>query len=173
MLEWLGSAAGGALIGFLFSAVLQRAKSGRDELHVACGEFCIAISDAANLGAHYWLKPGQKDDDELIENEARIDGYQRRLSGYAALVRRSLHSEGGESVDAAATALFDALTGDEFRSPDRLRDSMRATLIQGRGADLILAVRGAFLDKMDSRRQFQRIFDTLTARRGLLFHISA
>lgn len=173
ILTWLEGAAGGALFGFVFSAILQRSKSARDELHIACDEFCEVSLAAADAGTSYWLKPADKANSGLTEAEAHLAGYQRRLSGYEALVRRGLHHEGGQDIEMPIMALFDALTGGDFRSPERKRDPIRAAAIQAHAADLVLAIRGSFIDKMDGRKIISRTWNTVIGRRGLLFYMSA
>ncbi len=62
---------------------VQWIKSGRDELRLICDEFCKVSGEAADVASGYWLKKGN--DDQLRLLEARIIGYQSRLSGLKVL----------------------------------------------------------------------------------------
>jgi hypothetical protein len=161
--QWLSGVAGGAFVGFLFSALLQRSKSSRDELHVACTELCQVLTTAGDVASQYWLLAPTSP--EIPELEIRIHGFQRRLSGYGALLRRRLHEEGAGQIDHAMTRLFDALSGGDFGDRNRPADRARALAAQDRAADGILAVRRAFLDKMDGWKMLGRQFRPSPRRR--------
>jgi hypothetical protein len=133
-------------IGVLIGISVQAWKSSRDELRFLCDEFCKAIAEAADVGAKYWLTA--PDDADFVLMEAKIEGHQRRLSGYAALLRRTMHRTGYHAINACLTRLFDALTGGEFKSPDRPIDKNRALEVQTAAADAAVATRVAFLDKV-------------------------
>jgi hypothetical protein len=153
------SAAAGALVGLASGLSIEWWKSSRDELAAVCEGFCADIVNSAEAACLVWGSSATDRDNAL--NTARVLGFQRRLSGYNALVTRRLHDAALDDIQSALAAYFDACSGADFDSPERKPDDSRIRTIQDAAADVILAVRSGFADKVDFRefmfRQLQRL----------------
>ncbi|HEX3666177.1 MAG TPA: hypothetical protein VHU23_13215 [Rhizomicrobium sp.] len=152
--NWASTGLIGFVLGLLSSAWLQKSKSTRDELHLACGELCVTAATAGEVGTKYWLRDGQQAD--IPELEIRIRGLQRTLSGLAAILRESLHSQGARGVDSALEKFFDTISGGAFGEVDRTADTIRAAQCYLRAADVVVSVRRAFMDKTSLTRRIWR-----------------
>jgi len=141
LLEFL-KIGGSAFLGMLAAFGVQWIKSGRDELRLICDDFCKVAGDAADLSSGYWLKAGDYDDIKLLE--ARILGYQSRLTGLRVLTSEWFKPTDTVKVDSALADLFDALSGGDFSVSGRAPDQIRCNLAQVHAANLMIEVRRAY-----------------------------
>ncbi len=149
---------GALFVGFVGGIGVQAWRARRDELRITCEDFCKIIGEATDLGSNYWSLAKGAELKERSLLEAKLIGAQRKLSGYAALFRNVVHREGSAAIDSDMATVFDLLTGGEFKNPNRETDYDRVIELQVAAAELIIRVRTAFMDKVNSRAAAGRIF---------------
>jgi hypothetical protein len=106
-------------------------------------------------------------DPEYSITETRLYGFQRRLSGYNAIICNRVHDEGADDIQTALAVLFDALTGGQFGSPGRQPDIAAARKAQDAGADTILAARRAGYETASFKKTIWRVIKKLSPFRTI------
>jgi hypothetical protein len=87
-----------------------------------------------DLATSYWLTEAGSD---IAAEEARLTGFQRRLTGYSVHFQKRCGRFTDPSLENAIAELFGAMTGGQFRSRDRKRDIDRAETVSVCAADSI------------------------------------
>lgn len=143
-----------ALAGVMVGLLVQLWKSIRDERRILCDEFCKVALEAADAASAYWKGGGNATETEA----SRLMAFQKRLDGYRVLLAPAFTPEGSKEVLSACGDLFDVLTGGEFRSKQKPADERRASASHMAAADLVIAVRRAFIRSVSLGAVLQHLF---------------
>jgi hypothetical protein len=147
------AAALGTFFGLIAGVALEWWKSGREDINDLCKGFCELIGAAADVGAEFWLIPGNHESVSLLL--VRLGGFQSRLAGYATILEGRLDSEMLEEIETKLALLFMELTGGDPDDPMRLRSKDRASSVYDAASAAIVAVRQGAFYRMSFR---QRVF---------------
>jgi len=144
-----------ALLGLFTGLTIQWWKSNRDELRSFCDEFCNVVSQSSDAASQYWL--AEEGDQQLSMHQVRVLGFQKRMSGYNALLINRLHASALDDVDRALAAYFDACTGGEFGAPEKSKKVEAANRVQQCAGDVILEIRVGFYETVTFQERIWRM----------------
>jgi hypothetical protein len=117
---------------------VQRWRYRVDRLAINIDGLCSEVNAAADLCSDYWRLDCRESEQqaEASKLEARILGRQTRIQ----VLLLALKTQDGKldlsRVEAKIPALYDALTGGNFKGGSRLADEWRSLQVQGEAANL-------------------------------------
>lgn len=152
----------GAAIGGGFAIAVQRWRFTVDRWQRRVDAFCKDVSEIADLGMEYWLKPGrgtkiEKSNQDI--DQIRLRGRLERLETQrTAFVDWCCDKDRAIEVDRQFAAVQDKITGGEFSDRNRKVDGETAFEIQALAADLLAKISNTFAAEIGWWSSIRRIF---------------
>lgn len=141
-------------IGLCAGVLLEYFKSGREDVRDLCKGFAQLITDAADVGAEFWLTAADDPKAKLLL--ARVNGFQRRIDGYLTILGGRLDREAFEEVESGAANLLRCLTGGDPDAPDRMPAFQQACEIHDAAGAVVVSIRRASYISMNLRQRSAR-----------------
>ena len=135
-----------AALAAAFTLIVTWLNAHRKSLEDQCQEYERAVREAADLASEYWLCPA--DNPGLRLMEARLVGFQHRLTLMSQIAFEPFSSLQKELLKTELADFFDACTGGEFGTTDRAVDTGRCAEAQAVAAQISLRVLKANKDSV-------------------------
>lgn len=127
-----------ALFVALANYLIQRWRYRIDRISEAVDHLCTEINLAADASTRYWLLDTTQNDQakQAKELEPELVGRQMRLQSLLVALRTLDPALKLDETEQQLTALFDTISGDDFRVSGRQQNPEKAQLVQSQAAQL-------------------------------------
>ena len=121
-------ALGGAVAAYMFSRLQIRQEKARNNIKTIATNLHEMVSELENLSLKYWLKDADPGDSEM---SIRIKSVLRLIRKYKNTYKSTatLDADRLSVIQEFNSRIYDVVTGGDFESPNRKKNSVRAAAI--------------------------------------------